>query len=168
MEIVNKVEKSGLIQIDVKSYLKPNSAFVGFDFKPVLWNELVLKEKDFREFCKTHDWLQYADKYIYLYCSVDAILPSWAYLLVTSYLHGVSRKTIIGTIDEAKKEQLLEYINDMDLTELKDGKLIVKGCSDIPYSTEILSAFISKVQSTVSSIMFGEPCSTVPLYKRPK
>jgi hypothetical protein len=168
MEIENKVDKSGLIQIDIKSYLKANSEFIGFDFKPVLWNELVLKEKDFRDFCKTHDWEQYKDKYVYLYCSVDAVLPSWSYLLVTTFLHGISTKTVIGTINEAKREQLLDAINQLDLTEFKDGKMIVKGCSDVPYSNQILSSFISKVQSVASSIMFGEPCSTVPLYKKPK
>ncbi len=168
MEIVNRIEKSGLIQVDLKEYLAANSLFMGFDFKPTLWNELALREKDFREFCKTYDWLQYKGKYVYLFCSVDAILPSWAFLLITAHLGGIAQKTVVGDLQEAKKQQLLDAIEAIDLSNFTDGKLIVKGCSEIPSPEQLLSAFVAKVQPVVASILFGEPCSTVPLYKRLK
>ena len=167
-EIVNKVAKSGLIQVDLLDYLPKNSDLVPFDFAPLLWEGLVLKEKDFREFVKTHDWNQYQDKVLYLFCSTDAILPSWAYLLVNAQLGNIAKLTVAGTKEDAKQAALIQHINELDLEQFRDGKLIVKGCSDLPDSSNAMLTFFSRVQSVCSSIMFGEPCSTVPIYKKKK
>lgn len=167
-EIVNKVAKSGLIQVDLLDYLPKNQDLVPFDFAPLLWEGLVLKEKDFRDFVKTHNWEQYQDKVIYLFCSTDAILPSWAYLLVNAQLGNIARLTVAGTKDDAKQAAFIKTINELDLEQFRDGKLIVKGCSDLPDASNAMLTFFTRAQSVCSSIMFGEPCSTVPIYKRPK
>ena len=167
-EIVNKVQESGLIAIDLADYLPSMNDFVGFDLEPTLWNGLVLKEKDFREFVKLHDWQQYQNKYVYVFCSVDAILPSWAFMLVTSKLIGIAKLVTIGSLDNAKQEAMSFQINQLKSDDFIDGKLIVKGCSDIPNPEAMMSLFLTKVQPVCSSVMFGEPCSTVPIFKRPK
>jgi hypothetical protein len=168
IEVVNKIASSGLIQVDLSDYLADDSEFMPFDFKPTLWNEIALKEKDFRAFCLSHDWEQYRNKHVYLFCTVDAILPSWAYMLASSQLIGLASGISFGSLLDAKKEQLETSILNLDLEQFRDGKLIVKGCSEIPNSDKMLSVFLQKVQGVVSSIMFGEPCSTVPIYKRRK
>ncbi|WP_343606366.1 DUF2480 family protein [Fluviicola sp.] len=167
-EIVNRVEQSGLISVDLADYCPKNSEFMGFDFEPSLWNGLVLKEKDFREYVKTFDWNQFAGKHAYLYCSVEAILPSWAFMLVSSKLVGIAASVSIGTLAEAKQKALELYIDQLDTTPFTDGKLIVKGCSDIPQPEAAMSQFLVKVQPICSSIMYGEACSSVPIYKKPK
>lgn len=167
-EIVNRVEQSGLISVDLADYCPKDSDFLGFDFEPALWNGLVLKEKDFREYVKQFDWNQFAGKHAYLYSSVEAILPSWAFMLVTSKLVGIADSVSIGTLAEAKQKALELQIDNLDVTPFTDGKLIVKGCSDIPQPEAAMSQFLVKVQPICSSIMYGEACSSVPIYKKPK
>lgn len=167
-EIVNRVEHSGLIAVDLADFSPKNTDFAGFDFEPVLWNGLVLKEKDFREYVKLFDWNQYQDKHVYLFCSVDAILPSWAFMLVSSKLVGIAKTVVAGTLPEAKQKALELAISQLDVQQYADGKLIVKGCSDIPNPEAAMTQFLMKVQPVCSSIMYGEPCSTVPIYKKPK
>lgn len=167
-EIVNKVAQSGLIAVDLAEYCPKNPEFAGFDFEPSLWQGLVLKEKDFREYVKHFDWNQFEHKHVYLYCSVEAILPSWAFMLVSSKLVGVAASVTIGTLADAKQKALEICIEKLDVEQFTDGKLIVKGCSDIPNPEAAMSQFLVKVQPVCSSIMYGEPCSTVPIYKKPK
>jgi len=167
-EIVNKVANSGLIQVDLLDYLPKQTELVPFDFAPFLWEGLVLREKEFRTNLKEHDWSQYQDKVVYLFCSSDAILPSWAFLLVNTYLSPIAKLAVAGTKDDAKQAALIQAINELDLSQFENGKLIVKGCSDLPDSSNAMIAFFSRVQTVCSSIMFGEPCSTVPIYKKPK
>lgn len=166
--IVNRVEQSGLIAVDLADYSPKLSDIIGFDFAPVLWNELVLREKDFREFVKAHDWNLYQSKHVYVHCSVDAILPSWAYLLLTSQLVGIATTVTVGNLADAKQRAIELAIDELDLSRFENGKLIVKGCSDLPNPEAILNRFLWKVQPICSSIMFGEPCSTVPIYKKKK
>lgn len=167
-EIVNKVAQSGLISVDLESYLPDNSAFFGFDFKPALWNELVLREKDFRAYLKEYNWEVLSGKHVYLFCSVDAILPSWAFMLVTAHLSGIAASVTIGDLLHAKQRVLEAVIRELPQEPFVDGKLIVKGCSDLPNPESAMSVFLQKVQPVCSSVMYGEPCSTVPVYKRPK
>lgn len=167
-EIVNRVEKSGLKAVDLADFLPKDDAVKGFDFSPYLWNELVLKEKDFREFCKKHDWDQYSGKHVYLFCSTDAILPSWAYMLVSSLLIGKALTISVGGREKAVQSAVEYAIQSLNPEEFSDAKLIVKGCSDIPEPEKMMALFLQKVQPVASSVMFGEPCSTVPIYKRPK
>lgn len=167
-EIVNKVAQSGLISVDLESYLPEADAFVGFDFKPALWNELVLKEKDFREYLISFPWETMEGKHVFLFCSVDAILPSWAFMLVSSKLTGIAASITVGTLDDAKQAVLESVLRSLDASAFVDGKLIVKGCSHIPHPEAAMSIFLQLVQPVCSSLMYGEPCSTVPIYKRPK
>lgn len=167
-EIVNKVAQSGLIAVDLAEYCPKNAAFAGFDFEPSLWQGLVLKEKDFRDYVKQFDWNQFENKHVYLFCSVEAILPSWAFMLVSSKLVGIADSVTIGDLADAKQKALEICIEKLDVQQFADGKLIVKGCSDIPNPEAAMSQFLVKVQPVCSSIMYGEPCSTVPIYKKPK
>jgi hypothetical protein len=167
-EIVNKVAQSSLMPIDLGDYKPAPEALAGFDFAPRLWNGLILKEKDFRQFLGEHDWSQYRGRHVYLYCSEDAILPSWAFMIVSSKLAGIAETITIGDLSDARQAAMAKTIAGLDQNDFIDAKLIVKGCSDIPNPEGMMSLFVQKVQPVCSSIMYGEPCSTVPIYKRPK
>lgn len=167
-EIVNRVQNSGLIAVDLADYLPAPGDVAGFDFAPHLWNGLILKEKDFRVFLSEHDWTAYSGKQVYLHCSTDAILPSWAFMIVSSRLIGIARTITVGTMQDARQAAMADTIAGLDLETFRDGKLIVKGCSDIPNPEAMMSLFLQRVQPVCSSVMYGEPCSTVPIYKKPK
>lgn len=167
-EIVNRIANSGLIQVDLLDYLPKNQELVAFDFAPFLWEGLVLREKEFRSALKEHDWQQYSGKYVYLFCSTDAILPSWAFLLVNAQLSNIAKLAVVGDVNDAKQAALIQTIGELDLEPFVDGKLIVKGCTELPDSSNAMMTFFSKVQTVCSSIMFGEPCSTVPIFKKAK
>ena len=166
-EIVNKVKDSGLVQLDLAQF-KPKEQLIGLDIAPQLWEGLILKEKDFRDWIKNHDWSIYQSSAVYIYCDADAIVPVWAYMLITSKLSQQGVFSIVGSKQELQKELILRNIQSVDLTQYKDAKIIVKGCSDITSPEYAMSVFIRHFQQAATSIMFGEPCSTVPVYKRPK
>lgn len=166
-EIRNKVAESGLIQMDLAKY-KPRRAMVGIDVSEQLLEGLILREKPFREWIKTNNWESFRGQSAYLFCSTDAIVPAWAYMLIVSKLMEVDCPAIVGTELELEKFLITEAIQKEDLASYQDGKIIVKGCSDIRAIEFAMSAFVSHFQKAASSIMFGEPCSTVPVYKRPK
>lgn len=164
-EIVNRVKESGLISIDLASF-KPQIEIVSIDIADVLWQRLVLKEKDFRTWIKSHDWSYYSDKAVYVYCSEDAIVPTWAYMLICSHLEEVTRNYIVGTKLELEKQLIVQNIQTNDLEKFKDGCIIIKGCSDIPCPEFAMTELIRHIQPVAKSIMYGEPCSTVPVFKR--
>lgn len=164
-EIKNKVKDSGLIQLDLADY-KPRVSIVGIDLATQLWQGLVLKEKDFRTWIKENDWLSYEQKAVFIYCSADAIVPTWAYMLVASALQPIAKKVVMGNQLELEKSLIQDAIKAIDLTSFQDGKVIVKGCSDIPAPEFAMVTLLTHLQGTVQSIMYGEPCSTVPIYKR--
>ncbi len=164
-EIKNKVKGSGLIQLDLADY-KPRVPMVGIDLAAQLWQGLVLKEKDFRAWIKENDWDAYEHKAVFIFCSADAIVPTWAYMLVASALQSIAKKVLVGTQLDLEKALISEAITAINLTEFQDGKVIVKGCSDIAAPEFAMVTLLTHLQGVVQSIMYGEPCSTVPIYKR--
>ena len=166
-EIVNKIQKSGLIQLDLADY-KPKESIVTIDLKENLWQGIALKEKDFREFIKENDWTQYEGKVVSVFCSVDAIIPTWAFMLVISKLqeHGVIG--FVGDKAEVEKQLILSNIAAIDLEKFQDGRIIIKGCSDVAHPAFAMSELVKHLQPVSKSIMYGEPCSTVPVYKKKK
>jgi hypothetical protein len=161
--IRNKVAESGIITID-PAQLANTSGIVLFDLKPLLFEELILKEKDFREKLKQHDWFLYQEKDVAIHCSTDAIIPSWAYMLVASALQPYARTVITGTAAHLKEILFRKAIEQLPLAEYRDKRIVIKGCSDIPLS--VYSDLIMKLQPVAASIMYGEPCSTVPVFKK--
>jgi len=164
-EIVNRVAKSMLKTIDLEeSY--PQGKRTVIDIKSWLFQELILKESDFREHLKNHDWSQYKDQYIALTCSVEVIIPSWAYMLITTYVSPYAKKVIVGDLKALETSVFQDIINSIDLEEFKAKRVIIKGCSNKPIPETAYIQLIQKLQPFVKSIMFGEACSTVPLYKK--
>ncbi|MFY7708411.1 MAG: DUF2480 family protein [Flavobacteriales bacterium] len=164
-EIVNKVAKSGLITINLEE-MYPEGERVGFDLKDLLWQGLALREKDFRDFLKEHDWSQYQDKYVAVFCSVDAIIPHWAYMLVSSHLTDIARFVYIGGTSEMETAIFKKIIEEINVADYTDQRLVIKGCSDRPVPQSAYADLVFKLQPVAKSIMFGEPCSTVPVFKR--
>lgn len=165
--LVNRVANSGLITINLEHYW-PKADIVTFDIKDYLFMELILKEKDFRIALKEHDWSQYDGKIVTILCSTDAIIPTWAYMLVSSYLVGHAHDIYQGTQEEYLKGYYSQLIRDMDITEYEDKRLVIKGCSNKPVPTIAYALITARLKESALSIMYGEPCSTVPITKRPK
>lgn len=163
-EIKNKVKESGLIQLDLVQF-KPDIELVGIDLAPQLWQELVLKEKDFREWVKGNDWQSFENKAVHIYCSTDAILPTWAFMLVASKLEK-SSFVITGSVVDLEKELIKAKIAQLDTRNFIESRVIIKGCSDIHEPEYAMVTLVRHLQPVVKSIMYGEPCSTVPIYKR--
>lgn len=166
-EIINKVANSSLINIDLEDFY-PEGPRVIFDLKDWLYEEIILKEKDFRQNLKEHDWVQYEGKYVAMTCTADAIVPSWAYLLVATYLQPVAKKVIQGSLQDLDQILYTEIIANLPIEEYINGKIIVKGCSRKSVPPTAYIQLIEKLQPVVDSFMFGEACSTVPLYKKKK
>lgn len=164
-EIVNRVKESGLISIDLAMF-KPSMEIVHIDLADVLWQRLVLKEKDFRQWIKSHDWKNYKNKAVYIYCSEDAIVPTWAYMLIGSQLEEVTPDYIIGSKLDLEKRLIQKRIESEPLENYQDGRIIIKGCADISSPEFAMSELVRHLQPVAKSIMYGEPCSTVPVFKR--
>jgi hypothetical protein len=165
--IKNKVAESGIITLDIAKYLLKDDEVMAFDLKPFLFRELILREKDYREALTTHDWQQYKGKHIAINCSVDAIIPVWAFMLATTYLQPITQSVYFGTIEELKKYHLQKRIETIDAEEFADKRVVVKGCGDTPIPDAAYISITEKIRPVVKSLMYGEPCSTVPLYKKP-
>ena len=166
-EITNKVALSGLITIDLGEFY-PVGNRVLIDIKDQLFQELILREKDFREFIKTHDWSQYKDAYVALTCSADAIIPDWTWMLLASALEPFAKKIVFGNLEMLETVLYDEIISSIDLQQYKDARIVIKGCGDKPVPKTAYIDLTRKLQPLVKSIMYGEPCSTVPVYKKPK
>lgn len=164
-EIRNKVAESGLITIDLEKYY-PEQQPLSFDLKDFLFMEMLLKEKDFREALDQHDWSAYEGRDVAVYCSTDAIVPMWAYMLVASKLSGIAGSVISGTPDEAFKQIFIQNIRQVDPVVYEAKRVVVKGCGDKPIPEYAYTAISTKLLPVVKSLMYGEPCSTVPVYKR--
>ena len=166
-EIINRVANSKLITIDLEDFY-PSGNRVVLDIKDWLFEEIILKEKDFRENVKNHDWSQYQDSFVALTCSSDAIIPSWAYLLVSAELSNFAKKVVVGNLELLETVIYQNIINQLDVSEYQDKPVIIKGCAEKPIPASAYTLLIEKIQPIARTIMFGEACSTVPLYKRKK
>lgn len=164
-EIENKVAKSGLVTLELEE-LKPNWNIVGFDMKDVLWQGLALKEKDFREFVKTNNWSAFESISVFIFSSVDAIIPTWAFMLLSASLTEYCETVVVGKKEDLELVLWRKLIDALDLNDFKDQRVIVKGCSDETIPETIYFELSSKLVTVVKSLMFGEPCSTVPIYKK--
>ena len=164
-DIVNKIKDSGLIQLDMADF-KPSVPILGIDLTEQLWQGLVLREKDFRSWISTQDWSVYENTAVYLFCSSDAIIPIWAYMLIGSELSKFSVYFLVGSKIDLEKRLIEREIQNLDLSKFKDQRVIVKGCSDIPNPDCASTALVSHIRPVVKSLMYGEPCSTVPIYKK--
>ncbi len=162
--IVNKVAESGIITLDLAPFV-PGDEIAVFDLKPFLYMEMILKEKDYRAALQTHDWQQYAGKHVALFCSADAIVPVWAYMLATSYLQPVALSVYYGTAEELSKLLMNSRINALDINEYEGKRVVLKGCGDTPVPEMAYVAATNRLRPVVKSLMYGEPCSTVPIYK---
>ncbi len=166
-EFVNKVSESGIITLDLEDFY-PKEETAVFDMKDHLFMGLILKEKDFREVMKNLDLSPYKDKNIALSCSADAVIPVWAYMLVASYLQPVAKEIIFGDADFLHKTLFLKNIAKINTEDYKDQRVVIKGCGELPISETAYVAITNLLRPVVKSIMYGEPCSTVPVYKKPR
>ena len=163
--ILNKVAGSALTTIDLEEYY-PKGETAVFDLKDHLFMGLILKEKDFRAALQTYDWGQFHDKIVAVTCSVDAIIPMWAYMLVASNLQPVAKEVVFGEEKDLLQTLLLRNISQIKGEEYTDKRVVVKGCGDVPMPEAAYVEITNKIRPFVKSIMYGEPCSTVPIFKR--
>lgn len=166
-EIVNKVSKSSLVTIELEDFY-PLGERVVFDISKWLHEGLILKEKDFRESVQQHNWDQYKGKYIALNCSAEAIIPSWAYLLIAVKLGPYAKKMVVGNLELLETVIFQDIISNLDVETYKDKPVIIKGCTNKPIPETAPVQLIEKLLPFAKTIMFGEACSTVPLFKRSK
>ncbi len=166
-QIVNRVANSPLITFDLEQYYHPGDRVV-YDIKDNLFQEMILREKDFRAYIKTHDWSQYQNKNVAIGCSVDAIVPTWAYMLLATQLAPYARLVIFGSLEQLENMLFKEALSKVDISEFKDKKVVIKGCGKFPVPTYAYVEITRLLQPHASSIMYGEPCSTVPIFKQPK
>lgn len=164
-EIVNRVQQSGLISMDLADF-KPSVSMVELDISEQLWQGLVLKEKDFRAWVKENDWAVFDGKAVYVHCKVDAIIPTWAYMLIGSRLLPHASDFVIGSKTDLEKHLMLKRIQSEPLEDYIDGRIIIKGCADIADPAFAMTELVKHLQPVAKSIMYGEPCSTVPVFKR--
>lgn len=165
MDLINRVANSPLQNINLESFYPPQE-MVLFDIKDYLFMELILKEKDFRKALKEHDWSQYQNKIVLIICSADAIIPMWAGMLITSYASAYASDIFMGSQEEYLKYHYKKVIENLDSAQYENGMLVIKGCSDKPVPASAYVSLTQKLQPLAKSIMFGEPCSTVPVYKK--
>lgn len=166
-EIVNRVAQSALINFDLEEYFD-QSPRVQIDIKDQLFNEMVLREKDFRAFVKEHNWEDYMNKNVAVYCSVDAIVPTWAYMLLSSALEPFAKNLVFGDLSHLENHLYQQALSKINLEEYKDQKVIIKGCGKFPVPEYAYVEITRMLSPVVSSLMYGEACSAVPIYKKPK
>lgn len=163
--IVNKVAQSGLVTVDLADF-SPDGERVVYDIKNNLFHGLILKEKDFREFVKSHDWQQYEGKYVGITCTADAIVPTWAYMLLANRLEPYAKDVVFGDLDAMETLLYERALNQIDMERYRGQRVVVKGCGDIKVPESAFVKFTTLLGKVAKSIMYGEPCSTVPVFKR--
>jgi len=161
---INKVAESGIITINLEDYL-PKEEIVVFDIKDYLFMGLILKEKEFRQSLKELDLSIYKDKIVAITCSADAIIPMWAYMLISTTLSQKSQIVLMGSATEVKNKLLIRAIHHLNTEEFKDKRVVIKGCGENPIPEEAYLEITNLLLPVAKSIMYGEPCSTVPVYK---
>ena len=164
-EIINRVANSKLITLNLEDYY-PEGIRRVLDIKDWLFEGLILREKPFREALKNYNWEDFKNQYVAIYCSTDAIVPGWAYMLIQTYLNGIAKKTVFGSLENLETVLYSSIIEKIDLDFCKDKPVIVKGCSDKPVPQNAYLMLVEKLQPIARSILYGEACSSVPLYKK--
>jgi hypothetical protein len=166
--LVNKIAKSGLITLKMEEFF-PSAELAEMDLKDYLFKEMLLKEKDFRAAMKAHDWQQYEGKTLLVYCSTDAIIPMWAYMLVASYAAPIAEDVFAGEPEDYYRTVFTQKLAALDVEQYRGQRIILKGCTDgKPIPPQAYLELTKRLQPLAKSIMFGEPCSTVPIYKQPR
>ncbi|MCB0402774.1 MAG: DUF2480 family protein [Flavobacteriales bacterium] len=163
--IVNRVEQSGLVQINLDEFY-PSGERISFDLKDGLHEGLILIEKEFRDFVHQTDWSDYEGKYVHVFCSQDAIIPLWAFMLLTSHLKPVAKKVVMGTRADLETAIFNDIFDAHDFSQYDNKNVIVKGCGKHPIPEPVFVEFTNRLQDHAKKIMFGEACSAVPLFKR--
>jgi len=166
-EIINKVSQSELLTIDLETFLPYENIRI-FDLKPFLFMELILKEKDFRAALLAENWEAFRGEIVGVCCSADAVIPVWAYMLVASYLQPVAAEVILGDEKTVLRQVITERIQSINPEDYRDKRLVIKGCGDRPVGDFAYLEITKRLRPVAKSIMYGEPCSTVPVYKKPK
>jgi hypothetical protein len=166
-EIINKVATSGIITIDLEEFY-PQGERELFDIKQLLFQGLILREKDFREFVKNEDWAKYKNKYVALTCSVDAIVPTWAYMLLATHLEPYAKKIVYGNLETLETILYNEIFHKLNINDYKDARIVIKGCGHLPVPKAAYVEITRLLRPVAKSIMYGEACSNVPLYKQTK
>jgi hypothetical protein len=165
-QIINRVASSHLVTLDLERFHQPGDRVL-YDIKDLLFQGLVLREKDFRDHVRHHDWLTYKDKLVAITCSADAIIPTWAYMLLTVALQPHARRVFFGSLEEMETVLFLEAMGAMDWNQFWDAKVVIKGCGDVHVPPAAYVEATARLSSVAASVMYGEPCSTVPVFKRP-
>jgi hypothetical protein len=165
--IVNRVATSSLVSIDLEEFYTVGERVV-FDMKECLFQGMILKEKDFRDFIKTHDWSGYRDKFVAITSSVEAIIPTWAYMLLSVSLQPFARKVFFGNLSELESHLFYDALSGFPWERYRDAKVVIKGCSKVEVPASAYVEVTNYLRPIAASIMYGEACSTVPLFKRPK
>lgn len=163
--IQNKVANSGLVTINLEEFYDSTER-VTLDIKPWLFMEMILKEKEFREHVKQHNWDQYQNKLVAVTCSADAIIPTWAYMLIAVQLKPFAKRYFFGTLPQLETLLFQEALSNLDMEQFRDARVIVKGCSDVPVPVQAYVEITNKLLPVAKSIMYGEACSNVPVFKR--
>jgi len=163
--IINKVAESGIVSFNLED-LYPKEEIKVFDLKDFLFMGLILKEKDYRQALQQLDWEQFTNKNVAITCTADAIIPVWAYMLAVTYLQPIAREVVMGNENQLIETVLANRIAQLDLHEFEDKRIVIKGCGEVHIPESAYVAITQKIRPVVKSIMYGEPCSTVPLYKK--
>lgn len=166
-QIVNRVAGSALVTLNLEEYYQPGERVL-LDITDQLFQGLILKEKDFRNFIKEHNWTQYQNKFVAITCTADAIVPTWAFMLLSIALHPRAKKIVFGSLTDLEEVLFREALQKIDWSSFKDSKVVVKGCSKVEVPVSIYVEAVNQLMPYATSLMFGEPCSTVPLYKARK
>jgi len=166
-KIINRVAKSELITLDLSDYA-PSKEIIELDLKQFLFDGIALKEKDFRQLLKEFNFNNYKHKAVAVFCSSDCVIPMWAYMLVTSLIRGVTSEIFFGEKNLVFQQLFLQNIENITASDFQNKKVIIKGCANIPLSEDLYIAITKKINPFVNSLMFGEACSAVPIYKKRK
>jgi hypothetical protein len=166
-QIINKVANSALITFNLEDYYEPGDRIL-LDIKDQLYEGLVLREKDFRDFIKIHNWAQYENKLVAITCSTDAIVPTWAYMLLAIALKPFAKRVVFGSLQDLEIENYRNALLKIQWSDFKDAKIVIKGCSKVDVPVAIYVEVVNQLKPYAGSLMFGEPCSTVPLFKKSK
>lgn len=163
--IINRVAQSTLVTLDLETFYQSGERVV-IDIAEQLFQGMILKEKDFREYIKLTDWTAYQNKFVAITCSTDAVIPTWAFMLLSSALQPYAKRIVFGSLNDLEEALFLEQLRNVDWETYRDAKVVVKGCSKVNVPLSIYVEATARLRPLALSIMFGEPCSTVPIFKR--